>query len=148
VLAICASFRASSSVGSSGGLIITAQTNPYLCCPPSSCTYNSHVIRNPKFSSILYPHSQFLCRLASFKLSTLNVRYPSRIPSLLHCYSTRHSWNLTFCSCELPCRGAGCVLLHCFVVQPRIFTAVKCAHAAVIMFCSPVSTRCRIFLQL
>jgi len=34
--------------------------------------------------------TQFFCSLASFKLSTLGVRHPSRMPSLLDCYSTRH----------------------------------------------------------
>jgi len=46
VLAICALFRASSSVGSSGGLIITAHTSPYLFCPPSSCTYITATSKN------------------------------------------------------------------------------------------------------
>jgi len=44
-----------------------------------------------------------MCSLASFKLSTLGVRHPRHIPSLLDCYSTdiRAAW--CFCSCELPC---------------------------------------------
>jgi len=37
-----------------------------------------------------------LSSLASFKLATLGVRYPSRIPSLLGCYSSRHSNSMTF----------------------------------------------------
>jgi len=41
-------------------------------------------------------HSQLLCSLASFTLSTLGVRHPSRIPSLLDCNSTRHSLSLMF----------------------------------------------------
>ena len=67
---------------------------------------------NRKFSCILYALSQFLCTSASFKLSTLRVRHSSRIPSLLDCDSTRHSRSLVFCSCELPCRSVGCVLLQ------------------------------------
>ena len=50
---------------------------------PSDCTYNSHI---KKLSRVFYAHSQFLCILAGFKLSTLGVRYRSRIPSLLDCY--------------------------------------------------------------
>jgi len=42
----CASFRASSLSDSSGGLITTAHTSPYLFCPSSSCTYNSPTIKN------------------------------------------------------------------------------------------------------
>jgi len=49
MLAICASFRATSLVGSSDGLIIMTHTNPYLLCPPSSFTYNSHIIKNETF---------------------------------------------------------------------------------------------------
>jgi len=44
VLAICGSFPASSSIGSSGGLIIMAHTSPYLLFLLSSCTYNSHIL--------------------------------------------------------------------------------------------------------
>jgi len=51
---------------------------------PSGCTYNSHI---KKFSCVLYAHSQFLCILAGFKLSTLGVHYRSHIPSLLDCHS-------------------------------------------------------------
>jgi len=43
---------------------------------------------------MIYAHSQFLCSLASFKLLTPGVRHRSRIPSLLHCYSTRHPRSL------------------------------------------------------
>jgi len=49
-----------------------------------------------KFSCGLDVHSQFLCILASVKLSTLGVRHRSRIPSLLDCYSTRHSRSVIF----------------------------------------------------
>jgi len=40
MLAIYDSFRASSLIGSSGGLIITAHTSPYLFLPLRNCTYN------------------------------------------------------------------------------------------------------------
>jgi len=66
--------------------------------------------------------TQFLCSLASFKLSTLGVRHPSRTPSLLDCFMTRHSraaW--CFCSCELSCHSVVCVLLHYFNAQPYVF---------------------------
>jgi len=92
---ISASFRSSWLIGSSG-LIITAHTRPYLFCPPSSCTYMLTVTYDKrKFSCVLYAHSKFLCSLASFKLSSLGVHHPSRIPSLLNGYSTRHSRRLT-----------------------------------------------------
>jgi len=55
---------------------------------------------------VLYAHSKFLCSLASFKLSSLGVRHPSRTP-LLNCYSTRHSRraDLQLCTCELRWRS-------------------------------------------
>jgi len=37
-----------------------------------------------------------LCSLGSFELSTLDFRHPSRMPTLLDCYSTRHSRSLMF----------------------------------------------------
>jgi len=52
VLAMCASFRASTLIGSSGGLIITSHTNPYLFCPAEVVGYinaDSHMIKNEKF---------------------------------------------------------------------------------------------------
>jgi len=54
------------------------------------------MIKERKLACVVYVHSQFLCSLASFKLSTLGVRHPSRIPFLLDCCSTRHSRNLVF----------------------------------------------------
>jgi len=55
--------------------------NPVSVLPPSSCTCNSHIIKNERFLAYFYAHSQFLCSLASFRLSTLGVRYPKRIRS-------------------------------------------------------------------
>jgi len=57
---------------------------------------------------------------ASFKLSILGVRHPSRMPSLLYCY----------------------------IAQPDDFEIVNCADVALSVFYSPVLTRCRIFFQL
>jgi len=122
VLAICATFRPSSLIGSSGGQIITAHATPFLFCPSSSCTYNSH-IKKRNFSSVLYAHSQFLCSLASLKLLTLGVRHPSRI------HSDRLLFDETF-------------------AQPCIFAVVNCAGVALNVFYSPVLMRWRIFLQL
>jgi len=51
---------------------------------PSSFTYNSHIKEKRKFSCLLDAHSQFLCSLASLKLSTVVVGHPNRIPSLLY----------------------------------------------------------------
>jgi len=62
VLAICASFRASSLTVSSGGLILTAHTSPYLFFSLSNCKYNSHIIKYESFL-VLHAHSQFLCSL-------------------------------------------------------------------------------------
>jgi len=68
-----------------------------ISCSPSNCTYHTHMLKNESvlgyFMRIL---TQFLCSLGSFKLSTLGVRHPSRMPSLLDCYSTRHSRSLVF----------------------------------------------------
>jgi len=72
---------------------------------------------------LLNAHSQLLCSSASFKRSTLSVRHPSRIPSLLDCYLTRHSVSLMFCSCELPCRNVECVLLRGVVGRESLETA-------------------------
>jgi len=87
-----------SLIGSSGGSIITAHTSSYLFCSPSSCTYHSHIIKIEKFSCALctFSHSQFFCSSASFKLLTQGIRHPSRMPSLLDCYSTRDSRSLMF----------------------------------------------------
>jgi len=79
---------------------------------------------NPKrkFSCVLYAHSQLLCSLASFKLSTLSVRHPRRI------HSDRLLFDETF-------------------TQPCIFAVVNCADVALSVFYSPVLTRCLILLQ-
>jgi len=76
-------------------------------------------------------------------VSAIPVAY---LTSLLDCYSTRHSRSPMFCSCELRCRSVECVLLHCFDEQPYIFAVVKCAGVALSVLCSPVLTRCRMFL--
>jgi len=64
-----------------------------------------------------------LVQFTSFKLSTLGVSHPSCIRT------DRLLYDETF-------------------VQLCILAVVNCADAAVSVFYSPVSTRCRIFLQL
>jgi len=46
VLATCASSRASSLIGISSGLLITAHKSPYLFFSLSNCTCNSHITKN------------------------------------------------------------------------------------------------------
>ena len=121
MLAICASFRASSLIGNSDGLITTTHTSPCLFCHPSSCTYNSH-IKKRKFSCVLCAHSQLLCRLLISNCQ-LGVRHTCRI------HSDRLLFDETF-------------------TQPCVFTLVKCADVALNVFYSPILTRFRIFLQL
>jgi len=56
-----------------GGLIITAYTNAYLFCPPSSCTYNSHIntVKTKVFLRTLCSFSSLVwASSASVKLST------------------------------------------------------------------------------
>ena len=122
VLAICASFRDSSLISSSGGLIITAHTSPHLFYPPpSSCTYNSHM-KKRIFSRVFFSFS-IIVQCTNFKLSTWDVRHPNRI-----------------CSDQL--------LFDETVAQHCIFAVVNCADVALSVFHSPVLTRCRMFLQL
>jgi len=126
VLAICVSFRASSSVGSTGGLIIIAHTSPYLFFLISNCTYNSHIIRQENFLAY------FMCILNScviYKFETVNPGCP---PSQQNTFcSTTIRWDiraaLYFCSCELPWRSTECVLLPCFNALPDIFVVMNCS---------------------
>jgi len=113
---ICVLFRTSWIIGSSDGLIITAQTSPYLFCPSSSCTYNSHVIKTKVFLRTL---CSFSILVWFSKFQTVNPGFP---PSLSHTFwSTAirrdNRAALYFCSCELPWRSIECVLLpvlaHC-----------------------------------
>jgi len=62
-----------------------------------------------KISFALHAHSQFLCSLASFKLSTPGVRHSSRIPS------DRFLYDETF-------------------AQPCIFAVVNCDDVALSVF--------------
>jgi len=62
----------------------------------------------------------YTCVVYKFKLSTLGIRHPIRIPSY------RLVFDETF-------------------VQPCIFAVVKCADVGLSVFYSPVFTRCRIF---
>jgi len=95
----CASFWGSSSIGSSGGFIITAHTSPYLFYLPVVVHITATHYKKT-LSRVLYAHSQFLCSLASFKLSTLGVRHPSayRVYSTAMRLDIRAAW--CFCSCE------------------------------------------------
>jgi len=104
---------------------------------------------------------------SSFKLSTLGVRHPGRISSLLDCYSTRHSrslmfsqlwtgvlWRwvcfsdytmrsliLYFCSCKLRWSRTECVLLACFNASPDTFSVMNCSVSALsAVFCSCLIT--------
>jgi len=76
-----------------------------------------------KFSCVLHALFQLLCSLASLKLSTLDVRHPSRIPS------DRLLFDETF-------------------AQPYIFAVVNSPDVALSVCYSLVLTRCRILLQL
>jgi len=73
---------------SSGGLIITAHTSPYI--------FWHLVVKKKNFSCVLDGNTQFLCSLESFKLSNLGVRHPSRVAALLDFCSARHSPTLVF----------------------------------------------------
>jgi len=64
----------------------------------------------------------FCVVVASFKLSTLGVRHPSRIPS------DRLLYDKIF-------------------AQPSIFAVVNCADVGLSVFYSPILTRCRILFQ-
>jgi len=152
------------------GFIITAHTSPYLYCPSVTCS--CRYIQQPhnkkrKFSCVLYAYSQFFSSLASFKLLTLGVCHPSRIPSLLDYYSTTHSrsliflqlWCLStalyvalrvfystvlcaalyFCCCELRWHSTVCVLLPCFKAFPAIFAVTDCLELSAV-FCSGLLT--------
>jgi len=46
-------------------------------------------MKNESFLSYFMRILNFLCSLASFKLSTMGLRHPSRIPFLLDCYIRR-----------------------------------------------------------
>ena len=122
MLAICASFRASSLIGSSGGLIISAHTSPYLFFPLSNCTFNSHIIRNENFLAYFV---RILNSCVVYKFQTVNPGCPTSPPHTFWSTAIRHDIRaaLNFCSCESGWRSTECVLLH-------------------------VLTRCRIFLQL
>jgi len=74
----------------------------------------------------------------------MGVRHPSRIPSLLGSYSTRHSRSLMFLTLKTACHSIKFVLLPCFNAQPYIFAVVNCADVALSVLFSPDLTCCRI----
>jgi len=85
-------------------------TSLYLFFLLSNCTYNSHIIKNETFLRTLCAFS-ILVRFTSFKLSTLGVRHPTRIPS------DRLLFDETF-------------------AQPCMFVVVNCADVALSAFYS------------
>jgi len=103
VRAICASFRVSSLIGISGGLIMTAHTI-HVFSSLSKCTYNSYIIKNESFlACCMHEHSQFLCSSASQQ--TINPGCP---PSQSHTFRSTAlrpdiRAALYFCSHELLC---------------------------------------------
>jgi len=74
--------------------------------------------------SLLYTHSQFLCSFATFKLVTLSVRHPRRVPSLLDC-----CWTMLFAQPVLAVVTALSlsVFYSSFNTQSYIFAVVNCA---------------------
>jgi len=107
-------FRALSLTGSSGELIITTHASPYPFCPPSSYTYNSHIIKNETFLAY------FMSILNSCVVQQVSNCQPW-VPAIPAAYflcsiairrDIRVAW--CFCSCELRWRSTECVLLHCF----------------------------------
>ena len=97
-----------SSFDSSGGLIRTAHTCPYLSFPLSNCTYNNHKIKNEKFLAY-FMRILNSCVVCKFQLSTLAIRHRRRIPS-------------------------DRLLFDETVVQFCIFAVVNCADAALSVF--------------
>jgi len=123
VLAICASFRASSLIGSSG-LIITAHTSGYLFCPPvvvHSLYANSHIIKNENF-------------LAYF----MRILKSCVVQQVSNC----HPWMSAIPAAYLLCS----IAIRRDVRADLSFAALNCADLA--SFYSHLLTRCRIFLQL
>ena len=87
-------------------------------------------------------HFQFLCSLATFKLSSLDVRHPNRIPS----YSTAIRQDIRaacFCSCKMHWCSNECILLPCFNALPDIFAVMNCSVLTLplsAVFCSGLVT--------
>ena len=124
MLAICASFRASSSISSSGRLIIMAHKSHYLFLLLSTCTYNSNTIKNENF---LVCFMRILNSCVIYKFQTVNHGSPSSQPHTFWSTAIRRDIRaaLYFCSCELPWRSTACVLLPCFNALPDIFAVMN-----------------------
>ena len=123
LLAICASFHASSLTCSSGGLIITAHTSPYLFYSVSSCTYDSYMIKNERFLAY------FMRILNSYVVKRVSNCQPCVSATLAATFFARLLFNETpwcLCTCEMPCRSIGCVLHSCFNALPDIFAFMNC----------------------
>ena len=124
VLAVCASFRASLSVGSSGGLIALAQKSHYLFFLLSNCTYNSNIIKNEYCLACFMriPNSCVIC-----KFQTVYPGGPSSQPHTFWSTAIRRDirGDLYFCSCKLRWRSIECVLLPCFNALPDIFAGMN-----------------------
>jgi len=105
-----------------GGLFTTAHTSPYIFCPPSSCTYNTHIIKRLNCFCVLHAQSQLLC---SSKFRTLNPGCPLSQP---HTFSANLLFVETF-------------------AQPDVSAVVNCPVAVLSLFCSTVLMRSLIFSQ-
>jgi len=147
-IAICASFRASSLIGSSGRLIIMAQTSPYLSWPPAVVhvtAYQPHS-KKRKLSCVLYAHSQFLCILGSFNET---FAQPD-ICAIVNCSVVGwvcftplfFLWRVLYlCTCELRWRSTEFVLLPCCKALSHILAAMNCSVLALsAVFCSCLLT--------
>ena len=108
-------------IGSSGGLIITAHTTPYLFCPPSSCIQP----HNKKQNFLAY-FTRILNSCVVYKFQTVKGRRP---PSQPHTFSDRKLFDKTF-------------------AWPDVFAVVSCRVLALSVFYSTVLMRSLIFLQL
>ena len=102
MLAICASFRASSIIGSSGGLIVTAHTSPNLFCPSSSCTCSSHIITNISFLASLQNKRAFKIIYRLWQQTSLK-RWFAVAPGITRPLQAPDSGLYEFRSCALCC---------------------------------------------
>ena len=126
MLAICPSFRVSSFIGSSGGLIIMAHTSPYLFFLLSNCTYNSHILKNENFLAYFM---RILNLCVVYEFQTVNPGCPLSQPHTFWSTAIRRDIRaaLYFCSCGLCWRRTECVLLLCFNALPDIFAVINCS---------------------
>jgi len=69
----------------------------FACCYNSA--FKSYTMKKQKHSFVSFAHFYFLCRSASFKLSTLGVHHSNLVPSVLDWYSMRCLTSLMFFQC-------------------------------------------------